>query len=348
MENNIKLNSLSVIEKDNNSDVLLTWAHPSVNEEMERVLISKTGFLDDDSPINQFIFTKYSDKWIYIFNTVVSSNNQLPQLQAFSICLTTSDYWPEKYFALVKIMASLYEKEGTPIKVLEVFLSVYTKGKYKSGELEYVDSSFDIRRTYLGGSLTDLINIFGEKVVLIWTAMMLKKRIVVYGDDIVTLLKIVRTLPILVWHRQSWDQLRPFVNFSNLEIEDLKSSGVFVAGFLKPHIKSQSEFYDLFIDIPNSSITFTEQAKQDFQQAKYHTDLANFLVTSTKSEGYNEQNLIKELTGKTKELIGKLDMLKVEVDGKKLITLEALKERKLPPNMDTFLFGVAQSEGFTK
>jgi len=61
--------------------------------------------------------------------------------------------------------------------------------------------------------------------VLIWTAMMLKKRIVVYGDDIVSLLKIIRTIPILVWHRQSWDQLRPFVGFSNLEIDDLKNSG---------------------------------------------------------------------------------------------------------------------------
>ena len=81
-------------------------------------------------------------------------------------------------------------------------MAVYTKGRYKSGDMEYVDSSFDIRKTYLGGSLIDLVKVFGDKTVYIWIAMMLKKRIVVYGEDIVSLLKIVRTIPILVWHRQ--------------------------------------------------------------------------------------------------------------------------------------------------
>ena len=142
--------------------------------------------------------------------------------------------------------------------------------------------------------------------------------------------------------------MRPLVNFSPLEIEDLKTSGVFVAGFLKPIVKSQTDFYDLFIDIPNSNVTFPEHAKSNFQLAKYHTDLTNFLLSFSQSEEPNEQQLIKELTNKTKELISKLDILKVEVDGKNVITLESLKERKLPPNMDTFLFGVAQSEGLTQ
>ncbi len=79
---------------------------------------------------------------------------------------------------------------------------------------------------------------------------------------------------------------------------------------------------------------------------KYHKDLGNFILSAAKEEEQNEQQIIKDLANKTKELIGKLDLLKVEVEGKNVITLEGLQQRKLPPNMDVFLFGVAQCEGF--
>ena len=249
-------------------------------------------------------------------------------------------------------------------KIIKRYLSVYTKGKYKYGETEYIDSSFDIRRTYLAGSLKEVVNLFGEQSVLIWTAMLLKKRVIVYGEDLVALLRVVRSIPIFVWHRQSWDQMRPYVNTSKLELEDLRKAGVYVAGFTKSIIKTQNDLYDLFLDIGSGSAQIAEHAKgeekvknfvqgrliffpADFFLTKYHKDLGNFLVSSAQSEEQNEQLIIKDLTNKTKEFIGKLEQLKVDIEGKRVVTLEALQQRKLPPGMDLFLYGVAQAEKLT-
>ena len=48
-------------------------------------------------------------------------------------------------------------------------------------------------------------------MVTLWSALLTKKRVLVYSSNVVELLKIVRALPLLVFHRQNWDVLRPIV-----------------------------------------------------------------------------------------------------------------------------------------
>jgi hypothetical protein len=57
-----------------------------------------------------------------------------------------------------------------------------------------------------------IIELFGaEDVVTLWSALLTKKRIMVYAAQVDQLLQFVRALPLLVFHRQNWDILRPFV-----------------------------------------------------------------------------------------------------------------------------------------
>jgi hypothetical protein len=76
---------------------------------------------------------------------------------------------------------------------------------------------------------------FGQEIILIWTALILKKRIVVYSQKIGVLLRVIRALPLLVFHRQNWDILRPYITLQTEEIEinDLKNAGIYIAGFIE-------------------------------------------------------------------------------------------------------------------
>lgn len=57
-----------------------------------------------------------------------------------------------------------------------------------------------------------------------------------------------RAFPTLVWHRQSWQILRPFMTLSTYEIEDLKSANVYCAGFTDETVKEREDLYDLLVD----------------------------------------------------------------------------------------------------
>jgi len=197
--------------------------------------------------------------------------------------------------------------------------------------------------------LKDIVRIFGEEVVLIWVALMTKKRIVVYADKLPVLLKVIRGFPVLVWHRQNWNILRPFVTSTPQEIAELTSSGVYCAGFFDPSIRSQESLYDLFVDVNSRTITVAAHAQDDFVLGSVHQDIANFL-TANANEETTDQALIKGLAGKTKDLLTKLEGLRVEdpEDKKLYITTEILEQRKLPPSTVRFLYNVANAEGYTK
>ena len=99
------------------------------------------------------------------------------------------------------------------------------------------------------------MKLFGVESVLLWTAIMLRKRVVVYADKLKTLQQVVRTLPQLAWHRQDWGTLRPWIAGSPTEIEELRAAGVYVAGVTDPSFRS-TDLYDLFVDggkVPVSS-----------------------------------------------------------------------------------------------
>ena len=59
-------------------------------------------------------------------------------------------------------------------------------------------------------------------------------------------------------------------------------------------------------------------------------------------------NGTKGITLKTKELLSKLERLKVEHEDGTYIDYKTLQNTKLPVNMDRFLFAVATAESMTK
>jgi hypothetical protein len=93
-----------------------------------------------------------------------------------------------------------------------------------------------------------LVKALGPETVKLWTALLLKKRVVVYAPRLADLLKVMRTIPQLCWHRQDWDVLRPFVTGSQLEVAEFASAGVYVVGVTDPAFRTRPDLYDLYVD----------------------------------------------------------------------------------------------------
>jgi len=343
--------SISIFEKDLNSDVLLTWCFPTVNDQLRQVLLTKTSLEKEKISLN-FSFSKFKNTWIYIYTTYIDSSNNsnlpesLKRVAAFSICITRNHFNPEKYASLASILSNVYMALGDCSKLLECQLRVINRGQFDVGALgKFVDSSFDVRRSYLATSIKDVIRLFGDEIILIWSAMAMKKRVVVYSEKLVSLLKVIRALPLFVFHRQNWNILRPFVSINDLEIKDLVSTGIYCAGFTDPSIKSRDDLYDILIDLSSKEVSISSYSKDQFILGSFHKDVLKFMLESLDNDEVSDQVLIKGLNMKMKELISKLESLKEEKDGKSLITLESLESRKLPNGMSTFLFNIANAEG---
>lgn len=348
------IDSLCVIEKDTNGDVLVSWIYPAIDDEVEQTVKSRSNLNQETIPI-QFTYSKFKNFWIYIYSQAVEKDPPPPanlkRVSVFSLCLLRSVFNPEKYFALSKTLASVYAATGEPAKLLQCHLSVVTRGQFDAGPHgKFVDAEYDNRRAFLASPLKDIVRLFGEEVILLWIAMLTKKRVIVYAEKLSILLKVIRAIPLLVWHRQNWNILRPYVTLTQPEIADMTAAGVYVAGFTDPVLKSKENLYDIFVDINARSISVAGHAKDHFVLGNFHQELASFLVSAAEAEDVSDQTIIKNLAMKTKDLLTKLEGLRVEdqEDGKMYITLESLQSRKLPPGSDRFLYNVGAAEGMTK
>jgi hypothetical protein len=81
-----------------------------------------------------------------------------------------------------------------------------------------VDSPQDGLALLGSSSIKELITAYGVESVLLWTALVQKKRIVVLSDSLPALLTTVRTLPQLVWHRQVGPMKESFTDSMNVPV----------------------------------------------------------------------------------------------------------------------------------
>nr|XP_058969737.1 DENN domain-containing protein 10-like [Pocillopora verrucosa] len=337
-----------LIEKDVDSDVLWTWSYPTITETFRQVLLRKCCLKTDKEEVIPFCFGQFNKQWFYIYTSEVKNSDALSKVTHVALTLIAKDFCPEKYKSLCKIMCNKFIKTGDASAMLEPYLSVITKGSCPNDDDGLlIVKDFDPRLSYVASPISDVINIFGVETILIYTALLLKKKVVVYSPKLETILDICRALPLLVWHRQNWSILHPYVHLEDEELEKLTANITYVAGFTDASVESKTDLYDLFVNVAAGEISIAPEARDTFQMGKIHKDIAMFMVDAAKNEEYSDQRLVKELSVKTKDLINNLKKLAVELEegGKARITLEALKQRKLTPVVENFLFNLAAAEG---
>lgn len=95
------------------------------NSELAKVAMSRSHLSNEIIP-QQFIFSKYKRNWIYIYTDANKGNtDELKRVAAFSVCLFTTAFHPEKYGLLAKYLSNIYNKTGNPVDVLDVWLRIF-------------------------------------------------------------------------------------------------------------------------------------------------------------------------------------------------------------------------------
>ena len=116
-------------------------------------------------------------------------------------------------------------------------------------------------------SLSGVAQIYGIESIIIYNALLLKKKVVVYAPRLDTLLDfcrydgieihcftvgyvcvLFRVLPQFVWHRQNWNIVYPNMSIDEFELEGLQGHGTYVAGFTDPAVEARTDLYDLFVN----------------------------------------------------------------------------------------------------
>lgn len=144
-------------------------------------------------------------------------------MKLFALVLFTKDLNPKKYEALATLLSNRYVNTGKPTELLQLYLGVFTKGTCNVQENGIFDSDYFNRRGLaVWGDVRDLIKTFELETILIYTALLLKKRIIVYHHSLEELLESLRTFPTLMKHRNVVDSLFPWVDLNDDELAVLK------------------------------------------------------------------------------------------------------------------------------
>eukprot|EP00743_Colponemidia_sp_Colp-15_P003280 GILK01003542.1.p1 GENE.GILK01003542.1~~GILK01003542.1.p1 ORF type:complete len:371 (-),score=66.77 GILK01003542.1:286-1365(-) len=344
--------SLSIVEKDAHGDVMVTWSYPTVDPEVGSVIVQHAKSYILSEAHTKSSFTKHKATWLYSQATEKGTNlSALPRVESFAIYLCAKDFFPEKYSALLKILTFAYATTGSPIDVLEGLLGVFNEGKIKIAEMTWVASQFNHKKSLLT-PINYIIQLLGPQIVVVWSALLIKKRVAVYCEKLGELLACIRALPQLVIHRQDWNLLRPVVLLSELQLEDLKTAGVYVAGFIDPRIKGREDLYDLLIDVSSATVEVSATAKADLTVGSYHKELATWF---NEASGRDPDHIVvKALRKRTAELLEKLRGLCKDHegtgDGRSYVTQQQLADPELAfaPHFARFLYNVALSEGMAE
>ena len=362
---------VGIIERDTTGDVQLVWAYPSFPADLSQRAIAHSGLLQhgaSPSPVDgappsppallRFRYNNFANEWAHFWAGAVPEDAHpalVRGVSCFSLVLVTRQFNPEKYAAVSEALWRAYAAQASTPAVLQLFLGVFraNRAEHADGTVAFSDDEqrFDPRRALLVASAKDIARSLGEGSVTLWTALLLKRRVAVFSERLVALLRVIRGFPSFVWHRQDWSILRPHVDVaSEAELGELRAAGVYCAGFTDPAIKANSALWDILVDIDAREVRVAEAQKGDFEQTAFQRGLSRFMVESAEDAEVAPQQFLRSVAEKTKELLGKLQSLRVEdpADGGMYVTLEGLQAVKLPPKMDSFLYAVAVAEGYTK
>ncbi|XP_014281545.1 DENN domain-containing protein 10 [Halyomorpha halys] len=329
----------SILERSKFGEPIWTWAYPSLTESQKSYIVKKTPIEDQKT----FFYGKVKNIWFYVSDLMDGEPEKFPDVQNFSIILWARDFNPDKYQKLGHVLGQVYGKTADPTQVLQHFISVMTIGICS---IDGNDSpmEFGMVGKYKKTDLKELIKHFGLEAIVIYSAMLLKKRVIVYHHGLIQLLESLKSFPSFIPHRKFDETLFPWFEVTDEGIAALRNRKFFVAGCYDNSILSHPELTDIFVNIPAKEISITPQSKEGLAMTKIQKDVALFLVQLSESD-LSEEDLIKKIGEKTHEIIDNMkSMTSTRDDGREVLYISRLKENDVNPAMMTFLIQLATAE----
>jgi hypothetical protein len=266
-------------------------------------------------------YYRIKQNWIYIlskpFQTATSANIGA---ETFFLCICSKFFNPDFYFDVLNIFSEKYSIVPDPTKIIEGYLHLHTTGK-----LSTITISNYSEESVMKGFSTNLKYIVkrsGVEVVLIWNAVVLQQRILVYrplppsppeasASSLSLLMQTARSLVSLApSHRRDLGSLlRPLV--AREDASDLSESFTFVACSSDSSLLARYDLFDLLVALPPDEnqggesaeieITVSPAAKAAMALCPAHRELAQVLTDLVDRESTTEQQLLATFADKAEE-----------------------------------------------
>lgn len=160
----------------------------------------------------------------------------------------------------------------------------------------------------------------------------------------------MRTLPQLAWHRRDWSILRPIVLDDANQLEDLQSSGSFIAGTTSSTVSNMSTLFDVIVSLSDHRVTVMPAAASFLRMCSVHKDIAAFLLEVAGNIGMDAsakdqfELIVEPLHQKTTNIINNLRAL-AEAEPNKKLSDEAIASVSANESTQQWLRRLAIVEG---
>ncbi|XP_063931195.1 DENN domain-containing protein 10-like [Zophobas morio] len=319
-----KLISFHIIERENNKN-FHTWTYPTITDDHKNYILQKC-FCRNDTL--RYTCRRNSNTWFYICEVSEKS---------FAVVILAKEFEPNKYKVLCDILAKKYSETRNPVDLVALYLNLYTSGGlHDNGTLFAGFKKFECAT-----NIKELIRSFDVEIILLYNAILLKRRVVAFRGSPSGLLDDLWAIAHLVPCRKVEEYLHPVVE----NLSQLKGLSFFVAGTTDREFAKHEHLYDIFVDLDSKEIKISPKAEEIMGMTKTHKEIATFLVKLSTSDS-SEAEINVQILQKTKELIHILQNLAsvTTENNTKMITINELKSKKFHPNLENFLFNLALAE----
>lgn len=121
-----------VSEQDETNKTYITWTYPTISDSNKTFLLKKVS-ASVNNPQN-FTFLRNKSDWLYVTCTDTLDIAKLEKIKRFFLILIATDFNPDKYDTLGRILSKCYCRTGTPVELVKLYLSVYTTGACSTQE----------------------------------------------------------------------------------------------------------------------------------------------------------------------------------------------------------------------
>lgn len=181
----------------------ITWQYPDIDppSRLAQVVQSRSSF---STPI----FSRHKGIWHYSFPISEGlPSSTLPNTSAFAVVVLSRVFCPESFLGLAQTLGAVFSATGSPPRVLEAWMAAFLRNSIPAavvpGAPGWSSKAYDHGALLADCSgLKPLLSSLGVEAILVWTALLLKKRVAVYGDSFDAVSRAVRLLPHLVRHRR--------------------------------------------------------------------------------------------------------------------------------------------------
>ena len=185
-----ELGGFLILTRSAHEHLLLTWAHPQPPPGLLATLQCRARF-------NEPYFGRFNGLWHYCFPRRAAGTPE-----GTITCVYGRVFSPEMLLTLAKCLSDAFAASGgSTLAVQAAWMSAYCEGGLGEGGATWSPAKFDASKNFRATGAKVLLQGLGVEAILVWTALMLRKRVAVLGGSAAEVIRAVRILPLLVAHR---------------------------------------------------------------------------------------------------------------------------------------------------